>query len=288
MSLSDYLNEISQYPLLSRDEEFEIACKAKEGDEESKELLVNSNLRFVVSIAKKFAFSSSLEDLVQYGNIGLVEAVEQFDPHRGCRLTTYSSWWIKKEMLDYLQQQSGIKLSKKEKEMKKKIYSIISDQTENGIPPDANQIAEELNKTTNEDYNGEDVRFLLDLYKGNFVRSLNEPKYDEGNEHIEYVTGNKTTVIDGLTSKSIVQDVEDAIQNLNLESHAKSVLESILLKNMSLKEVSNEFNLKREKVQQEYSRALRFLRYALKDSGFIDELKISVNYDNQEDQTYHG
>lgn len=91
-----YLREISQIPILTRDEEAEIAKRISEGDEEAKSKLVESNLRLVVSISKRFTGKGiKLLDLIQEGNLGLIKAAEKFEPERGFKFSTYATWWIK-------------------------------------------------------------------------------------------------------------------------------------------------------------------------------------------------
>ncbi len=94
-----YFNDISKIPLLTYDEEREIAKKIKKGDEEAKKKLIESNLRLVISIAKRF-FGSRLtfSDLIQEGNIGLIKAIEKFDPDKEFKFSTYATWWIKQSI----------------------------------------------------------------------------------------------------------------------------------------------------------------------------------------------
>jgi RNA polymerase primary sigma factor len=95
-----YLNDIQRYPLLTREEEKELARRARDGDAQARETLVRSNLRFVVSIAKKYAGNGvPLEDLVNEGNLGLIRAVERFDPDRGYKFISYAVWWIRQAIL---------------------------------------------------------------------------------------------------------------------------------------------------------------------------------------------
>ncbi|MDO4714542.1 MAG: sigma-70 family RNA polymerase sigma factor [bacterium] len=94
-----YFNDISKIPLLTYDEEREIAKRIKKGDEEAKKKLIESNLRLVISIAKRF-FGSRLtfSDLIQEGNIGLIKAIEKFDPDKEFKFSTYATWWIKQSI----------------------------------------------------------------------------------------------------------------------------------------------------------------------------------------------
>lgn len=108
-SIQIYLREIGQYPLISGGEEKELAQRIEAGDEEAKNILAKSNLRLVVSIAKKYVGRSSdltLLDLIQEGNIGLFKAVEKFDWHKGYKFSTYATWWIRQAITRALADQS--------------------------------------------------------------------------------------------------------------------------------------------------------------------------------------
>ncbi len=95
-----YLKDIGRLPMLSPEEEIEIATKVSQGDELAKERLIEANLRLVISIAKRFANKSSLQlmDLIQEGNLGLIKAVEKFDYKKGFRFSTYATWWIRQHI----------------------------------------------------------------------------------------------------------------------------------------------------------------------------------------------
>ncbi len=108
-SLDQYLREISAYPLIDRDEEGLLARKIRRGDREALEKLVNSNLRFVVSIAKKYQNQGvALADLINEGNLGLIRAAEKFDETRGVKFISYAVWWIRQAILQALAEQSRI------------------------------------------------------------------------------------------------------------------------------------------------------------------------------------
>jgi RNA polymerase sigma factor (sigma-70 family) len=95
-SLDLYLKEIKRYSLLSREDEIMLAKRVQRGDLQARQEMVNSNLRFVVTVANKYTgYGFQLLDLIQEGNLGLMHAVKNFDPSRGFRLTTYSMWWIR-------------------------------------------------------------------------------------------------------------------------------------------------------------------------------------------------
>lgn len=98
--LSIYLKEINQVPLLDHDEEYELAVKAQKGDEKARERLINANLRFVVAVAKKYQGQGlPLEDLIDEGNIGLLIALDKFEPDKGFHFISYAVWWIRQSIM---------------------------------------------------------------------------------------------------------------------------------------------------------------------------------------------
>ena len=106
-SINLYLNEIAQYPLISVQDEIDLAARIKKGDEEAEQELINANLRLVVKIARDYAgLGLPLLDLIDEGNMGLMKAVKRFDPSKGGKLSTYGSWWIKQSIKRALANQS--------------------------------------------------------------------------------------------------------------------------------------------------------------------------------------
>ena len=104
--LERYLQEIGRVPLLSEEEELELARRLREGDEEAKERFIQANLRLVVSIARRYiGYGLPLLDLIQEGNVGLLRAVERFDPEKGYKFSTYATWWIRQAIARALAEQ---------------------------------------------------------------------------------------------------------------------------------------------------------------------------------------
>ncbi len=102
--MSSYLNGLSKYRQLTREGEVELAKKARKGDPKAREMLATCNLALVISVAKKFADRGArVDDLVQEGNIGLLKAIEHYDPNKGTRFATYAVWWIRAYIQRYLQ-----------------------------------------------------------------------------------------------------------------------------------------------------------------------------------------
>lgn len=108
-SLDHYLRDISAYPLISREEEAELARRIRRGDQDALDRLVRSNLRFVVSVAKKYQNQGvSLSDLINEGNLGLIRAARKFDETKGIKFISYAVWWIRQAILQALAEQSRI------------------------------------------------------------------------------------------------------------------------------------------------------------------------------------
>jgi len=106
-ALDTYLNEIGQFPQLTREEECELALQSQLGDMEARERLINCNLKLVVAISKRYVVTGvQWMDLIEEGNLGLMKAVERFDPSRECRLATYAGWWIRQAVLRALANQA--------------------------------------------------------------------------------------------------------------------------------------------------------------------------------------
>ena len=102
-SVSLYINEMQKTDVMSADEEYEVACKAFEGDEEARDKLVKANLRFVFTVAKMYSQDpETFNDLVSAGNIGLIDSAKKFDPHKGFKFISYAVWHIRKEMIEHL------------------------------------------------------------------------------------------------------------------------------------------------------------------------------------------
>ena len=101
--LSIYLREINRIPLISHEEEYELALKAKKGDKAARERILRANLRFVVSVAKKFRGQGlPLSDLINEGNIGLITALDKFEPEKGYHFISYAVWWIRQSIMKAL------------------------------------------------------------------------------------------------------------------------------------------------------------------------------------------
>lgn len=102
--ISLYMADVGRYRLLSKEEEYDLAVRARHGDKKAKEKLITSNLRLVISIAKRYSYSprAELQDLMQSGNLGLMKAADRYDPGVGCKFSSYATWWIKQAVTRYI------------------------------------------------------------------------------------------------------------------------------------------------------------------------------------------
>lgn len=150
MLSKDYVHKIKQNPLLTRAQEIELSNRIKQGDKDARKKLIESNYRLVISIAKKYHRKDiDFEDLVQESNIGLLKAVNRFDPNLGYKFSTYACWWIKQAALQYINENiSNIKVPTHSRllnaEINKKIAEI---EEKTGETPSLNEIAKELNES---------------------------------------------------------------------------------------------------------------------------------------------
>lgn len=144
-SLSLYLKDIAKESLISKEEEIELAKRAREGDEKAREKLINANLRFVITIAKQFQNRGlPLEDLIAEGNVGLIKAVEKFDETKGFHFISYAVWWIRQAITKAIYYTaSDVRLPTSQIEPKNKINkAIIEFSQKNGREPSMDELVE--------------------------------------------------------------------------------------------------------------------------------------------------
>jgi len=260
--LSVYLHEIDQIPLLNREEEYELAIKAKEGDLLARNRLVESNLRFVVSIAKQYQNRGlALLDLINEGNIGLMTAVDKFDADKGYHFISYAVWWIRQSILKAIGDKVRlIRLPMNKSADLLNIQKAKNEIERSGIEPTVEQISEKCNLSKN------DVTSLLKY--NNEISSLDAP------------VGNGSETKFGDFIESDLPEVEDYIFDDSLKSSMNKVLNKLSDKEkniielrfglngnyqMSLKEIGELYNLTKERIRQIEKKVLNNLS---KDEDF--------------------
>ncbi len=257
-SLDKYLNDISKEPLLTPDEEVELALKARNGDEQATERLIKSNLRFVVSVAKQYQNQGlSLNDLINEGNVGLIKAVKRFDVTKGFKFISYAVWWIRQSILQALAENSRIirlplnrvgTLSKVSK-----TYSKLEQEFER--EPSSDEIAALL------DMNVEEIKETFRINQRKI--SLDAPINNDENSYIETFSNEDSPAPDReLIKESLHKEIETAIKILTMREQEVLRLYFGIDCNQphTLEEIGDKFNLTRERVRQIKEKALRRLR----------------------------
>lgn len=257
--LDQYLQEIGQIELLTPEEEVELAKRIKEGDSEALQKMVRSNLRFVVSVAKRYQGQGlSLSDLINEGNYGLVKAAKRFDETRGFKFISYAVWWIRQAILQALAEQSRtVRLPLNRIGTMSKIRKASARLSQRHVrEPSVHELAEELGISADkvEDTLGYTSRSL----------SMDEPfGEDEDNSLIDVMVDEEEISPDeGLIGESLKVDIERALGFLHpREAEVTRLYFGIgREKALTLEEIGERFNLTRERVRQIKEKALRKLR----------------------------
>jgi RNA polymerase primary sigma factor len=267
MTLNTYLKQIHNYPKLSFEEEQYHVKLAKEGDNKSKEIIINSNLNYVVRIAKQFSKNNNyLEELIQEGNIGLINAFKKFKPELNFRFKTYAEWWIKAYMFSFFEEQNLIKIPQEQKHLLKNIYKIITTDLENNkTHPSYEDIAKKISIEYNKKYNAKDIENILSIQNNLNVFSLNEKKYnDSESELIDFIEDeNAEKNIEKILINSTVNNILKKINKLKLDDISKKVFNEWYYEKKEFDQISKELNIKPEKTRQSFDKVKRMLKNSL-------------------------
>ena len=261
-SLKLYLREISKTPLLTADEELNLSQRIKQGDPEARSHMIRANLRLVVKIALDYAnYGMPVTDLISEGNIGLMKAVERFDPEKGGKLSTYAAWWIKQSIKRALANQSKtIRLPVHMGDKIAKMRRIATMLTEvMGHEPTDEELADEI---------GVPRRKLAMLREASHRPTSLDSPINEG-EATEYgdVISDERAVnpLDMLSDKNIHGELDGLLAVLD-ERERRIIDERFGLDGrqaLTLEEVGREFGVTRERIRQLQNTALTKMRRAL-------------------------
>ena len=263
-SLDKYLQEIGREQLLTVEEEVELSQRIRKGDRRALDILVKSNLRFVVSVAKQYQNQGlSLPDLINEGNVGLIKAAEKFDETRGFKFISYAVWWIRQTILQALAEQSRIvRLPLNQVSAVNKISKAITKfEQEFERKPSPEELAELVNELP------EKINDSLRA-SGRHV-SVDAPFVEgEDNSLLDVMENSDAPSADNtLISESLAMEISRALDILN--ERERDIIElsfGIAQPEMTLEEIGDCFGLTRERVRQIREKAIRKLRNANKKS----------------------
>lgn len=266
-----YLREIGKIPLLNYDEELELAKRILEDDEEAKKKLTESNLRLVVSIAKKYVGRGMLFlDLIQEGNMGLIKAVDKFDYTKGFKFSTYATWWIRQAITRAIADQA--RTIRIPVHMVETINKLIRTSRhllqQNGREPTPEEIAEEMEIP---------VEKVLEIQKiAQDPVSLETPIGEEDDSHLgDFIQDDDSPSPQDAASYTMLREQLEEVMKTLTPREAKVLRLRFGLddgKARTLEEVGKQFNVTRERIRQIEAKALRKLRHPSRSKKLRDYL----------------
>jgi len=267
-----YLKEIGKIPLLTSQEEIELAKRIEEGDEEAKRRLAEANLRLVVSIAKKYVGRGMLFlDLIQEGNLGLIKAVEKFDYRKGYKFSTYATWWIRQAITRAIADQARtIRIPVHMVETINKLIRVSRQLVQDlGREPLPEEIAQEMNISE------ERVREILKIAQEPV--SLETPIGEEDDSHLgDFIEDHEAQApADAAAFELLKEQLEDVLDTLSAREEKVLRLRFGLDdgRSRTLEEVGQHFGVTRERIRQIEAKALRKLRHPMRSKRLRDYLE---------------
>jgi RNA polymerase primary sigma factor len=267
-----YLKEIGRVPLLSAEEEIELAKRIEQGDEEAKRRLAEANLRLVVSIAKRYVGRGMLFlDLIQEGNMGLIKAVEKFDYRKGYKFSTYATWWIRQAITRAIADQARtIRIPVHMVETINKLIRVQRQLLQDlGREPSPEEIAEEMDLTP------EKVREILKIAQEPV--SLETPIGEEDDSHLgDFIEDQEaTSPSEHAAYEMLKEQLEDVLDTLTDREENVLRLRFGLDdgRTRTLEEVGKVFGVTRERIRQIEAKALRKLRHPSRSKRLKDFLE---------------
>lgn len=258
LTLDKYLQEISRAPMITVEEEVQLAQRIRQGDRAALEKLTCANLRFVVSVAKQYQNQGmSLPDLINEGNVGLIKAAEKFDETRGFKFISYAVWWIRQSILQALAEQSrNIRLPLNQVGLLNKINKEAARFEQlHERRPSAEELSDLLGIPTD--------KIEETLSHSGRQTSIDAP-FIEGEENslLDVLPSNESPTTDhSLMNESLSTELDRALSTLSpREKEVLQMFFGIGYQEMTLEEIGDRFGLTRERVRQVKEKALRTLR----------------------------
>ena len=266
-----YLKEIGKVPLLSAEEEIELAQKMEVGDQDAKKRLAEANLRLVVSIAKRYVGRGMLFlDLIQEGNLGLIKAVEKFDYRKGYKFSTYATWWIRQAITRAIADQARtIRIPVHMVETINKLIRVSRQLLQElGREPSPEEISEEMNMPVDR------VREILKISQEPV--SLETPIGEEEDSHLgDFIQDDNVPVPSDAAAFTLLKEQLVEVLGTLTEREQKVLRLRFGLDDgraRTLEEVGKEFNVTRERIRQIEAKALRKLRHPSRSRKLKDYL----------------
>ena len=266
-----YLKEIGKVPLLTAEEEVELAKRMAEGDEEAKKRLAEANLRLVVSIAKRYVGRGMLFlDLIQEGNLGLIKAVEKFDYSKGFKFSTYATWWIRQAITRAIADQARtIRIPVHMVETINKLIRVSRQLLQElGREPTPEEIAKEMDMPV------ERVRDILKISQEPV--SLETPIGEEEDSHLgDFIQDDNVPVPAEAAAQTLLKEQLDEVLDTLTEREQKVLRLRFGMNDgraRTLEEVGKEFDVTRERIRQIEAKALRKLRHPSRSRKLRDYL----------------
>jgi len=258
-----YLKEINRFPLLSREEEELVAIAAMAGDKAARDKLVNSNLRFVVNVAKKYQnLGLPLEDLISEGNVGLMNAVDRFKIDKGCHFISYAVWWIRQAILSAICEKSRtirLPVNRAAELVKiKQARKLINKQ--DSYEEEVKEIAELVNMKK------EQVKHLLNISRE--ILSLDKPvSGKQDSVYIDFLEDDQYNVPEKILEENFLKiDIENVLDTIDKdEANIIRCHYGLGRKPMSLNEIGAMYNLSKERIRQIEAQALTRLRNPIRN-----------------------
>jgi RNA polymerase primary sigma factor len=257
--LADYLHDISKIKILDSESEKEIATKVKNGDKKAKDILITSNLRFVVSVAKQYQGQGlPLIDLINEGNCGLIKAAEKYDPDKGFKFISYAVWWIRQSIIQGLSDKARtIRQPVNQVHSSTKIYKAIKEfEQKNERQPSELELEEMINIPA------EKINSILG--SNHYVVSINTPFSDDGDDGtlVDVIPNNNIEATDATLEKESKDSKISALLNkLTIREHDIIRLYfGIGTKRLTLEEIGCKFGITNERARQIKEGAIRKLK----------------------------
>ena len=260
--LSIYLKQINKIPMISHEEEYELALKAKQGDKKAREKLINSNLRFVVTVAKKYQGQGlPLEDLINEGNIGLLTAIDKFEPEKGYHFISYAVWWIRQSIMKAVCEKSrAVRLPLNRANELFQIQKIQKALIHESGSTDVS--IEEI-----ADASGLEADLVKDLIAvSREMVSFDAPVASKGelsdSKVGDFIEDEKLGPEEEVINQSLKKDIETLLSTLTDKEREIIIMRFGLydVKPMSLKEIGDQYGLTKERIRQIEKRAIEKMK----------------------------